>query len=78
MNNVRMWAYAMIATGLINWDYQRANPGAFAHSLVVIVPGLLLFVATFFPATQEALTKKSVRIASLIIGVGALVYAFLN
>jgi hypothetical protein len=78
MNNFRMWAYAMIATGLINWDYQRSNANSFAHSLVIIVPGVLLFLSTFFPATQQALTKKSVRVACLVIGTAALAYAFLN
>ena len=78
MNNFRMWAYAMIATGLINWDYQRANPGAFTHSLIVIIPGVLLFLATFFRVTQQALTKKSVRGACIVVGVAALAYAFLN
>jgi len=78
MNNFRMWAYAMIAIGLINWDYQRANPGALGHSLVIIVPGVLLLLATFFSATQSLLEKKSVRITWLVIGAAALAYAFLN
>jgi hypothetical protein len=78
MNNFRMWAYAMIAIGLINWDYQRANPGALGHSLVIIVPGVLLLLATFFSATQSLLEKRSVRITWLVIGAAALAYAFLN
>ena len=73
-----MWAYAMIAIGLINWDYQRANPGAFGHSLVIIVPGVLLLLATFFSATRSLLEQRSIRITWLIIGAAALAYAFLN
>lgn len=73
-----MWAYAMIATGLINWDYQRTKANAFAHSLVIIIPGVLLLLATFFPATQKSLQKRSVQITWLLIGAAALAYAFLN
>ena len=25
MSNLRMWAYSMIAIGLLNWDYQRSH-----------------------------------------------------
>jgi hypothetical protein len=41
MNNIRMWAYAMIATGLINWDYQRANHNVVAKSLAIVLPGFI-------------------------------------
>jgi hypothetical protein len=41
MNNFRMWAYALIATGFINWDYQRSAPHAMAHSLLIIIWGLI-------------------------------------
>jgi len=78
MNNLRMWAYAMIATGLINWDYQRAQPNVALHSLVIVVPGLALLISTLIPSLRSILVRKSVKIAWLVIGVSALIYAFLN
>jgi uncharacterized membrane protein len=73
-----MWAYALIATGLINWDYQRAKPNIAVHSLAIIIPGLLLLIATFLKSTKSLLEKKVVRFAWLLVGVIALAYAFLN
>ena len=78
MNNLRMWAYAMIATGLINWDYQRAQPNIAIHSLAIVIPGLLLLASTLSPSLRPQLKKKSVKIGWLIIGAAALVYAFIN
>lgn len=73
-----MWAYAMIATGLINWDYQRAQPNVALRSLAIVVPGVVLLVTTFVPPLNIWLSKKSVRLAWLVIGLGALAYAFIN
>ena len=78
MNNFRMWAYSMIAIGGINWDYQRRNPHVVAHSLLIIVPGLLLLAMTYLPAGVLLLRKKSVQGAWLVVGVAALIYAFTN
>jgi len=78
MNNLRMWAYAMIATGLINWDYQRAQSNILIHSLAIVVPGFILLIATFIPSLRATLQKKSVQAAWFIIGVAALAYAFIN
>ena len=78
MNNFRMWAYSMIAIGVINWDYQRSDPHVVAHSLLIIIPGLLLLVMTYLPAGVALLRKKSVQGAWLVVGVVALIYAFIN
>ena len=78
MNNLRMWAYAMIATGLINWDYQRANHNAFAKSMAVVIPGLILFALTYVPSAKSFLTTKAGRAITLVVGVFALAYAFIN
>ncbi len=78
MNNLRMWAYAMIATGLINWDYQRAQPHIAIHSLAIVIPGSILLLSTFVPSLQPSLHKQSVRLAWFIIGLIALAYAFIN
>ena len=73
-----MWAYAMIATGLLNWDYQRATPNIVAKSLVIIIPGALLLAITFIPAARQFLLSKGARAAIAFVGIAALAYAFLN
>jgi len=78
MNNLRMWAYAMIATGLINWDYQRGQSNIAIHSLAIVIPGLVLLIATFIPTLKVTLQKKSVQAVWFIIGAAALAYAFIN
>jgi sulfite exporter TauE/SafE len=78
MNNFRMWAYAMIATGLINWDYQRANHNVAIHSLAIVIPGALLLAITFSDRGRSALTKTNVQAAWFAIGIIALAYAFIN
>jgi hypothetical protein len=78
MNNYRMWAYSMIAVGAINWDYQRHNQHVLAHSLLIIIPGLILLGTTFIPAGVALLEKKTIRIAWMVVGVAALIYAFTN
>ena len=78
MNNYRMWAYAMIAVGAINWDYQRRNQNVVAHSLLIIIPGLILLAMTYLPAGVGLLQKKAIQIAWIVVGVAALIYAFTN
>ncbi len=73
-----MWAYAMIATGLINWDYQRSTPNIVAKSFFIIIPGVLLIALTFIPAAKQFLMSKSARYAIALVGIAALAYAFLN
>ena len=78
MNNFRMWAYSMIAIGAINWDYQRRNSQVVAHSLLIIIPGLILLGMTYVPVGRKLLRHQSVRIAWIVFGVAALIYAFTN
>ena len=78
MNNLRMWAYAMIATGLINWDYQRAQPNIFLKSMAIVLPGALLLALTFTPRAKNFLQSKAGKLAILVIGAVALAYAFIN
>jgi hypothetical protein len=78
MNNFRMWAYSMIAVGAINWDYQRRNQHVVAHSLLIIIPGLILLGMTYLPAGIALLKKKTVQVAWIVVGVAALIYAFTN
>jgi hypothetical protein len=78
MNNLRMWAYAMIATGLINWDYQRANHNVVAKSLAIVLPGLILFASTFYTPSKKFLESSAGKAITLVVGALALAYAFIN
>ena len=68
----------MIAIGAINWDYQRRNSQVVAHSLLIIIPGLILLGMTYVPVGRKLLRHQSVRIAWIVFGVAALIYAFPN
>jgi uncharacterized membrane-anchored protein len=78
MNNIRMWAYAMIATGLINWDYQRASHNVIVKSAAIVLPGAILFALTFYSPAKSFLQSNAGRAITLIIGALALAYAFIN
>ncbi len=78
MSNYRMWAYAMIATGLLNWDYQRAQPHVVSNSLAIVLPGLILLGLTYAKAAHSFLISRAGKISWLIIGIAALGYGFLN
>jgi len=78
MNNYRMWAYALIATGLLNWDYQRSAPNIAAHSLAIIIPGTVLLLSTFFSPTRSFLMTKPAKIGWVVVGIAALAYGFIN
>jgi hypothetical protein len=73
-----MWAYALIATGLINWDYQRNSEGILLRSLLVIAPGVILFGSTFIPSISAKLNTKPAQYFWGLIGVASLIYAFIN
>lgn len=73
-----MWAYSMIAVGAINWDYQRRNQHVVSHSLLIVIPGLILLGMTYLPAGVVLLQKRAVQVAWIVVGVAALIYAFTN
>ena len=66
LSYLRMLAYTLIAVGLINWDYQRGKPGVITHSLIIILPGVVL------------VTLRGYAILWLGIALVTLAYAFLN
>ncbi len=78
MSNYRMWAYALIATGLLNWDYQRSHPHIVLHSLIIILPGVALLALTYFEGPAKKLERRPVQIFWAVVGVSALLYGFLN
>lgn len=68
----------MIAVGAINWDYQRSHANAALHSLIIIIPGLILLGLTFSASGRKLLQIKAITWAWAIIGISALIYAFIN
>ena len=55
----QMMAYASIAIGFINWDYQRAKPHIFLHFLVAAIFGGALLSVTFIPQMESYLKSKA-------------------
>ena len=73
-----MWAYSMIAIGLINWDYQRSHPHIAIHSLAIVLPGLLLLGLTYIKSGVNFLNSRAGKVTWLIVGLAALAYGFIN
>jgi hypothetical protein len=73
-----MWAYALIATGCINWSYQRGETGVITKSAFVIIPGLILFAITFNKTLAAKLNSKAAIYFWGAVGGLALIYAFVN
>ena len=78
INNYRMWAYALIATGFINWSYQREQAGVVTNSAFVVIPGLVLFAITFNKTLAAKLNSKVAMYFWGTVGGLALIYAFVN
>ena len=73
-----MWAYALIATGCINWSYQRGEAGVITNSAFVVVPGLVLIAITFNKTLAAKLESKVAMYFWGVLGLIALIYAFVN
>jgi hypothetical protein len=78
INNYRMWAYALIATGFINWSYQRDQAGVVTNSAFVVIPGLILFAITFNKTLAAKLNSKAAMYFWGVVGGLALIFAFIN
>ena len=78
MMNYRWGGYLLIALGLINLRYQTGHSHVLAHSLIIILPGALLLVATWTKPLAATLAQKSVKIAAIVIGVILVAYSLLN
>ena len=78
MNNLKMLAYALIAIGLINWDYQRGNPNVIVNSLLIILPGAILLSLTLTKFGRGWLANKFSIYLWSVIGIAAILFAFIN
>ena len=73
-----MRAYALIATGSINWSYQRGEAGVVTNSAIVIIPGLALIAITFNKTLAAKLDSKAAKYFWGVVGGLALIFAFVN
>jgi glycine/serine hydroxymethyltransferase len=76
VNNFRMGAYAALAAGLINLQYQSGSESNLSKSLVLIAPGLLILGLSFTSAGKNWMQSKNAAAISLTCGVLLLAYSF--
>jgi uncharacterized membrane protein YjjP (DUF1212 family) len=78
MTNLRYAGYLLVAMGLINMRYQTGHSNIVTHSLVIVIPGLLLLAATFNKSTQKILAGKNAKICVGIVAASLVAYSFIN
>ena len=78
INNYRMGGYLLLAIGLINLRYQSGQSEVLRSSLLIIVQGTLLLIATWIPAIAKLLIPKSSQILVAIVGTLLAFYAIVN
>ena len=78
MTNDRWGGYLLVAMGLLNLRYQTGQPGVITHSLIILTPGAVILIMSFFPKTAAILSSKTAKNISLIIGIATIIYAALN
>ena len=67
MANFQFIPYTLIAVGLINAVYRHNDSSAVNSSVLLIVVGALLFIASRVKSLESLLTKQAVRISVLVI-----------
>jgi hypothetical protein len=77
VNNFRMGAYAALAAGLINLQYQSGSESNLVKSLVLIAPGFLVLAFSFTQAGKRWMQSKSAAAISLTCGALLLAYSFI-
>lgn len=78
INNYRMGGYLLLAVGLINLRYQTGQSEILKNSLLIILPGVLLLIATWIPALAKMLLPKSIQILVTIFGTLLALFAIVN
>jgi hypothetical protein len=73
-----MGGYLLLAIGLINLRYQTGQSEILKSSLLIIVPGTLLLIATWIPAIAKILLPKSSQILVTTLGSLLALYAIVN
>jgi uncharacterized membrane protein len=78
INNYRMGGYLLLAIGLINLRYQTGQSEILKNSLFIILPGVLLLIATWIPAIAKMLLPKISQILVITLGTLLALYAIVN
>ena len=78
INNYRMGGYLLLAMGLINLRYQTGQSEILKNSLLIILPGVLLLIATWIPAVAKMLLPKISQILVITLGTLLALYAIVN
>ena len=79
INNYRMGGYLLLAVGLINLRYQTGQSEILKNSLLIILPGVLILIATWIPAIAKMLLPEqaaerggpSMQLRHILVGVRA-------
>jgi hypothetical protein len=72
-----MGAYAALAAGLINLRYQTGSDSNLTKSLVLIVPGVLIFALSFTIFGKKWMQTQTAAAISLAGGGLLLIYSFI-
>jgi uncharacterized membrane protein len=78
INNYRMGGYLLLAVGLINLRYQTGQSEILKNSLLIILPGVLLLIATWIPVIAKMLLPKISQILVITLGTLLALYAIVN
>lgn len=78
INNYRMGGYLLLAIGLINLRYQTGQSEILKNSLLIILPGVLLLIATWIPSIAKMLLPKGTQILVTTLGTLLALYAIVN
>ena len=73
-----MGGYLLLAVGLINLRYQTGQSEILKNSLLIILPGVLILIATWIPAIAKMLLPKSTQILVTTLGALLALYAIVN
>ena len=73
-----MGGYLLLAVGLINLRYQTGQSEILKNSLLIILPGVLILIATWIPAVAKMLLPKSTQILVTTLGTLLALYAIVN
>ncbi len=73
-----MGGYLLLAVGLINLRYQTGQSEILKNSLFIILPGVLILIATWIPAVAKMLLPKISQILVITLGTLLALYAIVN
>lgn len=72
-----MGAYAALAMGLINLQYQSGSDNNLVKSLALVAPALIVLGLSFTEKGRNLFQRKTAAPLGIILGLLALAYSFL-